>query len=184
MSKQTTATTLTAQERAVKKAKIKELTAKIHQLLTDDPRYRDSDALLVNRIQRDEIIAQGLDVDTMKLTDFFRIRFDKKISSEDSITRLRREVQEYYPETRGDKYKKRQSKQADVQDDLHDVENEIVKSKLEQQHQHNHQHPKTAIAPTTVPMITEPCDMCQGTGKYEAFDCTMCGGTGEVAFNS
>jgi hypothetical protein len=157
--------TLTAQERAIKKAKVKELTDTVHRLLIADPRYRDSDALLMNRVQRDEIIALGLDANRMSFNDFLRIRLGKKISSEDSITRLRREVQEYYPETRGDKYKKRQSKQMDVRDDLHDIENEI----------------KSNSNSNSAPMITEPCDYCQGSGKINGFECNMCGGAGEVA---
>lgn len=165
-SKSATATTLTAQERALKKARVKELTKIIHNLLDTDPRYRDSDRLLINRVQRDEILALGLSFDTMSATDFFRIRLDKKITSEDTITRLRREVQEYYPETRGDKYKKRQSKQTDVQDDLHDIENEIINSKTE----------------STESIETEVCDYCDGSGKINGFECNMCGGTKEVAF--
>ena len=164
---------LTAQERANKKAKIKELTAIIHQLLIHDPRYRDSDALLVNRVQRDELINMGLDVGSMSLNDFFRIRYEKKISSEDSITRLRREVQEYYPETRGDKYKKRQSKQAEVQEDLHDVENEIVSNKISYRPIHP---PQQKIQKPINP--DDFCDYCQGSGKYESYECTACDGTG------
>jgi len=143
--------TLSSQDKSKKRAKLKELTAKIKDLLTTDPRYRDSDALLVNRIQRDEMIACELPVNTMTLNDFFRIRMERKISSEDSITRLRREVQEYFPETRGDKYKKRQSKQSDVQEDLHEIENEINSGN-----------------------IKGYCDHCQGTGKYENYPCNVC----------
>lgn len=145
-------TTVSFQEKSKKRAKLKELTAKIKDLLTTDPRYRDSDALLVNRIQRDEMIACELPVNTMTLNDFFRIRMEKKISSEDSITRLRREVQEYFPETRGDNYKKRQSKQADVQEDLHSVEDAILNKQIGK----------------------EFCDHCQGTGKYENYPCNVC----------
>lgn len=175
---------LTAQERANKKARIKELTAIIHQLLIHDPRYRDSDALLVNRVQRDELIGMGLDVNTMSLTDFFRIRYDKKISSEDSITRLRREVQEYYPETRGDKYKKRQSKQSDVQEDLHDVENEIMANKRIEPYTITIKNSSNPI-PAQIFNSSNPdecCDYCQGSGKYESFECTACNGTGYVMF--
>ena len=162
----TTSTTVTAQERAKKRVKLKELTSKIKDLLTIDPRYRDNDALLINRIQRDEMIASGLDVGPMSLNDFFHIRLEKKVSSEDSITRLRREVQEYYPETRGDKYKQRQSKQVDVVDDLHEVENDI--------------NSKKAAISSSAPTLVEKCDHCQGTGKYEAYPCNVCDGTGEI----
>jgi hypothetical protein len=167
-------TKLVNQQRAVKRSKLKELTSKIKLLLTDETRYRDNDPLLVNRIQRDEMIEKGMDVNTMTLNDFFRVRIERRISSEDSITRLRREVQEYYPETRGINYKGRQSKQGDVQDDLRDIEDEfssdIVKTQVKAQ------------TLTGAPMITDQCDLCQGSGKYESYPCNVCKGTGEVQF--
>jgi DnaJ-class molecular chaperone len=61
-------------------------------------------------------------------------------------------VQEYFPETRGDNYKKRQSKQADVQEDLHSVEDAILNKQIGK----------------------EFCDHCQGTGKYENYPCNVC----------
>jgi hypothetical protein len=156
-------------ERTKKREKLKELTATIKNLLITDVRYQENDALLLNRIQRDEMIASGLDVNAMSLNDFFRIRLDKRVSSGESITRIRREVQEYYPETRGDNYKKRQSKQADVISDLHEVENHIVDGMLQNKDK-------------GAPVIAEPCDLCQGSGKYESFPCNVCNGTGEAQF--
>lgn len=162
---------LSIQERANKRSKLKELTAKIKTLLTTDTRYRDSDSLLVNRIQRDEMIEKGYEVNGMSLNDFFRIRVENKVSSEDSITRLRREVQEYYPETRGHKYKGRQSKQGEVQDDLRDIESQISSNAIPT-------IPNLAGAPLSV----DECSHCQGSGKYESYQCNVCGGTGEVQF--
>ncbi len=163
---------ISAQERVKKREKLKELTTKIKDLLSLDQRYRENDALLVNRIQRDEMINSGLDVNTMSLNDFFRIRIEKRVSSGESITRIRREVQEYYAETRGDNYKKRQSKQVDVMSDLHDVEDDINDKKKKE---------VSAIISST-PTITEECEHCQGSGKYESYECNVCNGTGEVQF--
>lgn len=167
-------TTVTNQERAKKRAKLKELTAKVKELLITDVRYRENDALLVNRVQRDEMIYSGLNVDGMSLNDFFHIRLQKRVSSGDSITRIRREVQEYYAETRGDNYKKRQSKQVDVVGDLHEVENDINSKKAAEYNKN------TPIS--SAPTLIEECDHCQGTGKYESFPCNVCDGTGEVQF--
>jgi len=170
-----TTTTVANQERAKKRAKLKELTAKVKELLITDVRYRENDALLVNRIQRDEMIYSGLNVDGMTLNDFFRIRLQKRVSSGDSITRIRREVQEYYAETRGDNYKKRQSKQVDVVGDLHEVEDDINRKKAAEYNKKN-----TPISST--PTIVEECELCQGAGEYEGFPCNVCGGIGEVQF--
>ena len=175
-------TTITAQERAKKRMKLKELTSKIQKLLTTDPRYRDNDALLINRIQRDEMIVAGLPVDNMSMNDFFRVRLDKKVSSEDSITRLRREVQEYYPETRGDKYKERQSKVVDVVDDLHEIENDINSKKAANKEAVGQDQKAAGTFSSSAPTLVEKCDHCQGSGKYEAYPCNVCDGTGEVQF--
>jgi hypothetical protein len=142
-------------ERKEKLSRIKHLTENIKNLLLTDARYRDSDSLLVNRIQRDELMSAGKDVRTLTVYEFFTIRLNKQITSEDTITRLRREVQEYFPETRGLKYKSRQSKQVEVIDDLHKVEDSIK-------------------AP-----LTQDCFLCQGSGDYESHTCNVCSGTGQ-----
>lgn len=147
-------------ERKDRVAKIKRLTDNIKALLLDDPRYRDSDSLLVNRVQRDELLLAGKDVKTLTVYEFFSIRMNKQITSEDTITRLRREVQEYFPETRGEKYKTRQSKQVDVIGDLHKVEDSINAKKA-------------------APVETQDCYLCQGSGEYEAYPCNVCNGTGQ-----
>ncbi len=99
----------------------KEVTARIHKLLAADPKYRDDDNLLMNRVQHDEIVAMGKDPKAIPIFDFFRFRIQNLITDEDTITRLRRKVQEEHPETRGERYKKRQSKQAEVQDDIRNL---------------------------------------------------------------
>lgn len=177
-------TTPEKKARAKKRDQLKELTTKVKDLLTHDVRYRENDALLVNRIQRDEMIAQNFDVNVMTLNDFFRIRLEKKVSSGDSITRIRREVQEYYPETRGENYKKRQSQQADVIEDLHEVENHIVDGMLQEQKngEKKVEVKTTSDAPLKINPTLEFCDHCQGSGKYESYPCNVCDGTGEVQF--
>lgn len=169
-----TISALEKEKKAKKRGRLKELTTKIKDFLVNDPRYRDDDALLINRVQRDEVIASGIDAATLSFNDFLRIRVEKRVTSEDTITRLRREVQEYYPETRGDKYRKRQGKQTDVVDDLHEIEDDIVEQKSNPQ--------PVKLAPAEVPFAMCPCDNCQGTGKYEGFPCNICDGTGEIAF--
>lgn len=76
-----------------------ELSQKIKELLISDARYRDNDALLINRIQRDEAVTYGR-INEMNINDFFMLRIEGKVSSEYYIVSLRKEIQEKFPETR------------------------------------------------------------------------------------
>ena len=145
------------------------LTEKIKDLLLTDARYKDSDTLLVNRVQRDEMVAKNISIETSTIRDFFMLRLNKVITSEDTITRCRRAVQEYYPETRGLKYKARQSKQVEVIDNL--KENKNLAKKL------------TTLHKLVIAQKTEVCDFCQGSGKYESYPCNVCSGVGYIVIN-
>jgi DnaJ-class molecular chaperone len=103
---------------------------------------------------------RNISIETSTIRDFFKLRLDKVITSEDTITRCRRAVQEYYPETRGLKYKARQSKQIEVIDNL--KENKNLAKKL------------------VISQKTEVCDFCQGSGKYESYTCNVCMGQGHI----
>jgi hypothetical protein len=122
----------------------------IKDLMLSDKRYRDNDALLVNRIQKDELEQQNIDLRFISAYDYFKIRLNKTVSSESTILRARRKVNEHFPETRGLSYKSRQAKQVDVIDTVREIGKEM-KSK-----------PKA------------DCFMCQGTGKYENYPCNVC----------
>lgn len=100
------------------KKKIKDLHDIVKGLLHQDSRYRDNDSLLVNRIQKQEIEEMGKNISTMNVLDFFKLKAEGRITEDDSITRARRRVNEYYPETRGTSYKRRQQKQLGVIDDV------------------------------------------------------------------
>lgn len=76
-----------------------ELSRKIKELLIEDARYRSNDALLINRIQRDEAVTYGR-INEMNINDFFMLRMEGKVSSEYDIVCLRKEIQEKFPETR------------------------------------------------------------------------------------
>lgn len=83
--------------------KRKNLTEIIKFLLTKEARYRDDDNLLINRIQKDELFRLGYDVKKLTTYDFFVLRLQKQISSEETIISIRKEVNEYYPETISEK---------------------------------------------------------------------------------
>lgn len=76
-----------------------ELSQKIKELLISDARVRDNDALLINRIQRHEVVGYG-NINEMNINDFFLLRIEGKVSSEYDIVCLRKEIQEKFPETR------------------------------------------------------------------------------------
>lgn len=142
---------------------ITEIFAKVKELLTTDPKahlYRDDDAMLVNRIHHDELLAMGFtDPLNVPLKTFFKLRREHKITSEHSISRARRLLQSKDASTRGEKYKVRQHKQIDVIDDLRDLKNGT-----------NHSDPEK-----------EKCYLCDGSGIYEKFACNMCNGTGFIS---
>lgn len=83
---------------ADEKAK-EDLSQKIKELLISDARFRDNDALLINRIQRDEAVTYGR-INEMNINDFFMLRIEGKVSSEYDIVCLKKEIQENFPETR------------------------------------------------------------------------------------
>ena len=149
-----------------KTGKIKDLTSQIQKLLTIDIRYRDDDNLLINRVQKDEVASMGLDPKNVSLYDFFRFRLNNQVTDEDTITRLRRKVQELHADTRGDNYKKRQSKQLDVRGDMREVAA---------------QH---STPPSLEPVLIDPlkCMDCDGSGvgNHTGLTCDSCGGSGSL----
>lgn len=76
-----------------------DLSKKIKELLISDARFRDNDALLINRIQRSEAAIYG-HISEMNINDFFMLRIEGKVSSEYDIVCLRKEIQDKFPETR------------------------------------------------------------------------------------
>jgi hypothetical protein len=84
-------------------------------LLTKDPKYRDSDKLLSAKVWT--IQMGGYQALKTTTSYEFLVEYTKKKSklfSQDSIGRARRKLQEEIPELQGLKYKKRQEHQADV----------------------------------------------------------------------
>lgn len=144
----------------------------VKELLNSDKRYRDSDALLVNRIQKDELEKLYPNFRELTIVDFFRIRLNSLISSEGSITRARRKVNEHFPETRGLSYKKRQSQQVDFIDAVRTIGKKSEEKKI------NDFNNYTSLVKSHVLNKDEPkekyCEFCQGTGIYESFPCNAC----------
>lgn len=95
---------------------------KVKSTLIKYPNTKDCDPYLLYYIWESELkdinLAYSLNIDNIPLTTFLRLWKDKKISHPSAIMRARRKVQEKYPETRGDVWKQRHSKQIEVQKQL------------------------------------------------------------------
>lgn len=77
----------------------KDLSDKIKELMLDT-RYHNNDTVLINRIQRDEIVKNSKRSFTeLNINDFFQMRIEGLISSEFDIVTIR---MENFPETKID----------------------------------------------------------------------------------
>ena len=78
---------------------------------------RDSDNLLICYIWEEDIINLGYDLD-LSTKDFFNFMFKGKLTSSESIRRVRAKLQSEYPKYRGENYFLRANKQTDINRDL------------------------------------------------------------------
>ena len=91
---------------------------KVHTLLTLYPHLRDCDRRLCSNIWVRELEVLKMNYKTITAEQMLVVFNQGKLTSSDSITRARRQVQERYPEMRGEKYSKRQDNQKNVKRDL------------------------------------------------------------------
>ena len=124
----------------------KDLSDKIKELLISSTNFRDNDALLINRIQRDEIV-KIRSINEMNLNDFFQMRIDGLVSSEHDIVTLRKEIQEQFPETQA------QIENIDTEHFVENIDAEFFAKEED-----------------------DFCEHCQGTKIYESFPCNVCCG--------
>jgi len=94
---------------------IKIIREQVKTLLTNDPKYRDSDKILSAKIWSIQIGGMNKLKETTAY-DFLIEYIQKKgkLFSQESIGRARRKIQEEFPELRGKKYKAKKEHQADV----------------------------------------------------------------------
>lgn len=92
---------------------------KVMAMLEANPKYRDSDRMLVTKFWSDELNAMGIDSKSRPIRDFWLMyRDDWKFTTSDTITRCRRKANEDYPKTRGLSYKPRKEKVKEVQEEI------------------------------------------------------------------
>ena len=80
--------------------------------------FKDNDQQLVAWYWNLEMEAMGYPVTNTPTTKFLKLMAFGKLTSSDTITRVRRLIQEENPELRGKKYNERQAKQSIVKKDL------------------------------------------------------------------
>ena len=88
------------------------------ELLTQYSDFKDNDQQLVAWFWKLEMEAHGYPASSTQTQTFFKLMAFGKLTSADTITRVRRLVQEETPELRGKKYNERQAKQSQVKKDL------------------------------------------------------------------
>jgi hypothetical protein len=88
------------------------------ELLTQYSDFKDNDNQLVAWFWKLEMEAHGYPHQHYPTQTFFKLMAFGKLTSADTITRVRRLIQEETPELRGKKYNERQAKQSIVKKDL------------------------------------------------------------------
>ena len=89
--------------------KLKNLKNIVERQLRDKPELRDSDSKLVARIWYNHIENRSpIPVSNMSATDLLIAIGNGELVGWSSITRVRRKIQEMYPDLRGNLYQKRQ----------------------------------------------------------------------------
>ncbi len=87
-------------------------------LLTQYTDFKDNDQQLVAWYWKLEMEAMGYPSSNTTAMNFLKLMANGRLTSSDTITRVRRLVQEETPELRGAKYNQRQDKQSSVKKDL------------------------------------------------------------------
>jgi len=87
----------------------------VTNLLTKYPELRDNDSRLVSNVWVHELKQMKFNHDSIKATVLLSLYATGRLTSSDSITRLRRKLQEENPQLRGAMYNKRRNLVADTQ---------------------------------------------------------------------
>ena len=88
------------------------------EMLTQYPDFKDNDNQLFAWFWKLEMEKMGYPSSNTPTANFLKLMAFGKLTSADTITRVRRHVQEESPELRGKKYEERQAKQSIVKKDL------------------------------------------------------------------
>lgn len=95
-----------------------DLKEQIAYVMAADPRTMDDDHLLSVIVWHNHLKQEGFDIMNTSAYHFMQMYRDKQLPNHDTITRIRRKLQEEHVELRGKKYVERQLKQDKVKKDL------------------------------------------------------------------
>lgn len=90
----------------------------VAELLTKYPTLRDDDRSLCCNTWIRELETRDIDFEDINARDFLTLYKNKALTNSDTITRLRRKLQEEHPSLRGFRYNERQNRITDVQMEL------------------------------------------------------------------
>lgn len=100
--------------------KMKNIKQEIRSLLLQDKKYRDDDALLVCRFYYNKCGGEEV-FKTMSAIGLLNLLAAKNLPFPDSITRVRRKLQEQEPELRGDKWAERHALEQETSLEIHNL---------------------------------------------------------------
>ena len=92
---------------------------RVEHLLTKTPRLRDDDNKLIATYHFNEIGPQN--VSKLSAMEFLHLYADGKLTSTESIRRIRAKIQEKNPALRGQKYNRRQNDGNDFRNNIGDL---------------------------------------------------------------
>ena len=82
----------------------------VKKLLTENPHLRDNDNKLISNFWNKEVINLGIDLQKVNGYKILVLFSEGKLTSPESIGRIRRKLQEEFPHLRGDKWEERQGR--------------------------------------------------------------------------
>lgn len=100
--------------------KMKNIKQDIRNLLISDDRYKDDDALLVCRYYYNKCGGEET-FKTMSALSLLNLLAQKSLPFPDTITRVRRKIQEQEHELRGTKWNERHALEKEVSEHIHEV---------------------------------------------------------------
>ena len=96
--------------------KLKSLKSEVKYLLQLKQKYRDNDALLVAGFYWHR---QSQSLLTLSASEFLELLINGALPFPDTITRLRRKIQQQNPELRGENYYKRKALESEIREGIH-----------------------------------------------------------------
>ena len=96
----------------------KKMKERVYQLLRNVPETRDNDGYLLALIMNEDLLVAGHEPKKMSAQDLFILMKSGKVTSPESVRRMRQKLQEEYESLRGNSYKNRKLKAQTIKNQL------------------------------------------------------------------